>query len=253
MSIDKSTSYVVLTNVNKKTEKHILTDQEKIKMYDECRNKTYHNEKLEPVIEDLYNMFEFDFKHHLGFNFDVDDNRKIKHITNLLQPLYDVIDTNNIPLFHKLVFEVTHPNNNTISTHLIFDMMNLLLFPQEYLSQEDHYFSMITDYFISENKYDFYSKNSTYPYFDYLNKLYNHGKEHNIKYTGTGIEVAIIYYFLKNNTNPNNFIDALDYVHNNIQFINSFYRHNYKKENEDEFLNVLMNVILNELDHRVIK
>ena len=251
MEQKKSTSYVVLTNVNRKTEKHILTDQDKIKMYDECRNKTYHNEMLEPIIEDLYNMFEFDFMRHLGFNFDKDDNQKIKHITNLLQPLYDVIETNNIPLFHKLVFEVTHPNNNTISTHLIFDMMNLLLHPQEYLSQEDHYFSMITDYFFEEDKYNFYLDNSKYLYFYYLTNLIKLCRYNNLNKDSLGI--MIIYYFLKNNIEPEKFVPAVNYAINNRKIINSFAFHNRVTNNQNEFINFIMDLILNETPSIIVK
>jgi len=241
--------FSILTNVNA-TNTNFLTREEKIKMYDECRKRTYQNEKLKQIIEDIYNMFEFDFEHHLSFNYDDDDTRKIKYINNILQPLYDVIETNNIPLFHKILYEILHPSNNTICTNAIFDIMNLLLYPYEYLNQENHYFEIITDYFLAENKYDFYVENSNYLYFYYLAKLIELHKSTEIN--SKSIECLIILYFLQNNIDPDKFIPAINYLMANQEFINSYYILNRLRKTHDESIKILLDIIINKKPARAI-
>lgn len=253
MKFNGSTSYIVFINENvKEIKNQILTNKEKIKIYDECRKRIYHNEKLKPILEDIYNMFEFDYNNFSGWTVDdYDVIKKITYINNILKPLYDTIDSNNIPLFRKLLYEVLHPKNNAINTHLIFDMLNLLLHPQEYLKQEIHYFLLITDYLLKENKYDFYLENNNYLYFHYLTQLINLTK--NTTLNTKSLELEAVCYFLKNNIDPDKFAPAINYIICNRTEIYSFFTLNFKREYKDELMNIIMDIIVNNKPLCIIK
>ena len=226
-----------------------MTDNEKVDIFNQCTSKTYYKEEFAPILDDIYNIFDYEFNIFFGFGFKIQNTMKIEYIDRLFPFFKKIIDGNNIVLFKKIVNEVIHSTNNHISSTAMIHLIELLLYPQDYCNKkyEDSYFAMIIDYLVSEDKYDFYLENSNYLLFYYVAKLINHTKSNNFKKNSFG--TIAIYYFLKHNIDPNKFIPILDYSIKNRLSLGEYIEQNFIESKREEFIDSMGNKVLNDMSY----
>ena len=225
-----------------------MTYKEKVVIFDQCTDRTYHNEIFTPILDDIYNVFDYEFNMFFGFGFKISDTMKIEYVDKLFPFFKRMIDTNNSELFHKILYEVTHPINNHIGSTTMMDLIDLLLYPYEYCNrkEDDSRIMMIIDYLVAEDKYDFYLKNSNYPFLDYVAKLINHTKSNHFRKDSFG--VIMIYYFLRYKIDPDKFIPVLDYGMENRMPLGEYITHNFQKEKREEFIKLFGSKVLYEMN-----
>ena len=134
---------------------------------------------------------------------------------------------------------------------MIFDIMDLLQFPYEYCSRDNNYLIMLTDYFFEEDNYEFYLENSNYLYFYFLSQVINKTKKHELK--AGFFEALLIYYFLTNNADINNFDSTLDYIIKNRRYLSTYFQQNYVDGHGEDFFDIIMSKILSQENNKTIK
>lgn len=231
-----------------------MTNLDKILAFNKCLNKTYKGRILEPITNEIYELFGMCFDIEILLDIKISDEQKIETFNTFFPLFYRVVKTNNIELFKKVVNELFRYSRNMISSDLIVPLFDLLLDPQLFFQKKEHrHFKFITKYLLEEKKHSFYHENSNYLYFDYLSKHLDCCMKYNVKRNSFGI--LAIYYFLKNNIEYDKFIPVLDYVFANYDDLNTFLSLNYDETKKDELINVIMEKVLNEIsnEHIVIK
>lgn len=226
-----------------------MTEEEMIKAFDECLIGEYHNKDLEPILKEIYELFDFTFIIFLSWKFTIRDELKIDYIKRVFPLFYKIVETGNIDIFKNLINEFMHPKAGPcITTDLIIQTFDILIDPYEYFNRnvDDVYFESIIEYFIREKKYDFCLKNNNYLFFDYLSKYMYYCQTYNIKKNNYAI--IAMYYFIKDKIDPEKYLHALDYVFGNYKELNTFTSLNYVSEKKVEYMDNLMNMIFNEIE-----
>ena len=58
----------------------IMTNKEMIEIFDKCLNKEYQNEELQPIMEDIYDIFDSYFDEYVLLDIEIPDELKINII-----------------------------------------------------------------------------------------------------------------------------------------------------------------------------
>ncbi len=228
-----------------------MTNKEMIEIFDKCLNKEYQNEELQPIMEDIYDIFDSYFDEYVLLDIEIPDELKI-NIIKLFFPLFKrIIDGNNAQMFHKILKELIHGKDHAINLELIAPTFILLLNPIEFCKGNQRgSIGSITRFFEEVKYYDFYRENSNYLYFDYLSKYFDCCMKYNVKRNSFGI--LAIYYFLENNLDCDKFTRVLDYIFSKSEELITYTTLNYDNTKKEQLLNAIMEKILSEIDNDYI-
>jgi hypothetical protein len=216
-------------------------------MLKECRDKD-----LEPLLEDIYNMIKYSFTNEIT---NKHNHMKIEFIDTYYDFFKEVVRTNNVELFHKLITEIIKPNTfDNSKCHIVIDSMKILLNPLEYCSSPKKNFSKIVHYYLLENKYELYKENDNYLFFYYLTKIIEAKIDYKDRYIEQYIQL-VIYIFLKNNIEPDKFLPTLLYIIKNKKMINEFICHNITRErnNYEIIKEAIIDIAIKSLDSNYTK
>ena len=220
-----------------------MTEEEKAKVFYQCYERQYFSKEFAPILSDIYDMIKYEVDRFLGYM--PKDQNAAKYIDKLFQFYKFVIDNNYIDLFHKMVNKIINPKSDMVSCDISIDLLELLIDPYAYCHKDNIHFTMIIDYLVSEEAYDFCMDNSNSIFYYGVANIIDGCKNDTILWR---IGQLLIWYLLSNNIEVEKAKAAIDYYFKNGKTIDSYFMFNYNKNHPEEFMNRLMEMIFNEMD-----
>ena len=210
-----------------------------IKIYDECLNRSYHNEKLEPIISYLYdivNYYDKDIKENSMDGSIVDftnfyNNTKRFTMEDLLSVFNVIIEKNN---YHDLGEVIAFAFKLNLDYTAITDYLNAI-YNLEYFDKED---SIERDMFMIDvetkvrsnelnDNYNFlfYQMMSCYKKYDTM--INNSNIKTEIIRFFNRYSITILYYFYLMNYDARELEEMYDDIINNFEYYISIFEMNY--------------------------
>lgn len=210
-----------------------------VKIYDECLNRNYHNEKLKPIISYLYdivNHYDRDIKENCTASNMEDflkyyNNTKKYFIEDLLMIFNVIIDKNNYYDLDKVIAFAFKLNlDYTAITNYLNAIYNLEYFDKEDSIERDMFMIDVETKVRSNELNDnynflFYQMMSCYKKYDLM--INNSNIKHEIKRFFNRYSVTILYYFYLNNYDVSELEKMYDDIINNFEYYISIFEMNY--------------------------
>ena len=220
-----------------------MSDKDKIEVLNECINRTYYNLELSPILNDIYDMVDYEIK---KFFLGADLN-KTSYYDKLFPFFKYIVKEGNIELFHDIVNKIIHPNCCRISSRLVIDLYKLAVEPYVYCSKDNNesHFSLIVNYFCDEEATDFCFTHSNYLYYYCMGRLIEYRSKNNLSWN---FAQNVIYYLFYHNISDEKAKKSYDFFIDNGETFDSYFALNYNKDNIIEFMDMLMNKIFQEME-----
>ena len=236
-------------------------DEYYLKIYDECLNGTYQNEKLKPVIPiicETVKRYDGELVCSNGLNPEELLYLKQKNmrafIVDLLYISYHVVQTNNDKDYSMVL-------NYLYKTHTEWRMLepsiNAIYFPNEYYENKQFEYMMVFRFFAHNSMYlNLINKEYSFRLVDFVRvyREYWNTFPQNVKFFRKHIffekyGMIIMALFYKDNIPIENLRKAFDFIIDNYSLLDDFLRNNddgkHKKELEDYLIDRIIHNYMN--------
>ncbi len=210
-------------------------------VYYTCLNHNYHDEKLEPVLDVLYEIIKV-FDGHLNIlvsmNMLNNKNAEIKKFMSSLLPIMERIVKDN--KYETLPQAIKIINDSANGYSYYGSCLELLYYPEDLFNKDEKVFYLIINNFCEKKRQipkEFYP----FKFVDYINELANSyyllGRISSIaqKYVVTELSHVIVGYAYIHNMDASSVFKMIDYITNNYQLIDDYLNLNYDCDSSNIF------------------
>ena len=228
-----------------------------IKIYNECLNRNYHNEKIEPIINNLYdivNHYNRDIKDSSNAVYPEEtkkyyDNVRKSTMDDLLNVFNIIIEKNNYHDLNEVIaFAFELDLDWTVITNYLNVIYNLESFDKENNFDCDMVMMEVTNKVCSNEiegnySFPFYQLISCYKKYDMV--VNNNNIKSEIKRFFNRYSVTILYYFYLNNYDVEELEKMYDDILNHFEYYISifemnteelFYQYIFVQDNEKRII-----------------
>ena len=220
-----------------------MSDKDKIEVINKCLDRTYEDQELSPILNDIYDLADFEKQYYF---LDCDGN-KISFYDKMFPFFKYIVKGGDIPLFHDIAYILSHPKNSAVSAYVVIDLYKLAIEPYEYCRSDnvETLFTMIADFLVEEKDYDFCLKHSNYLYYYCMGRLIESRTHDRVSWKFTQY---VIHYLFENKIDEEKAKKCYDFFIENGSTFSSYFVFNYNKNNGKEFLDMITNKIFNEME-----
>ena len=209
-----------------------------IKIYEECLNRSYHNEKIEPIINNLYDIVNYYDRDIKESSTAIIQKKKKKYYDNIRKSTMDdllnvfniIIEKNNYyDLNEVIAFAFELDLDWTVITNYLNVIYNLEYFDKENNFECDMVMMNVTNK-VNNNEmksnynFPFYQLISCYKKYDIF--VNNNNIKSEIKRFFNRYSVTILYYFYLNNYDVQELEKMYDDIINHFEYYISIFEMN---------------------------
>lgn len=230
-----------------------MTDQEKVKLYDLCRNSY---DKL-PETDDLFDKTLYELicycasEHLKIFNYnEINNEMKINIVTVLLNIVNRIKVFNDPKSFSNISYLII---STELNHYLIDDLFKLTYFPEECVSDNNYNrYTNVIEHFLIWDNYSICNAVSRYKLFGYMASYFGYRYDNHLDDVIFAPE--LILYCLRNNISKEKFINGIKFIYANEDYLLNYWDENYDSDHDEELdTRIVMKILDGSINNREIR